>query len=315
MSVSFPSAFTYPIRLLAITVVTLVLLLVTSLANAAEETLFLSQQTDLLDAAGGTPIATVAPGTMLNVLEHKDGQVRVELTGWSPEGGESYMFSGLGQRILVARLTDAGLAVQEVVKEQEDDYESLWFDMRLVGWLPEKSTSPDVASVWKAASALFHQRCTRCHALHRPTEFTANQWPAILKIMTVRAGLTGADKALVIQYMQNHAKDGPAKADSAEDEEGIQKIQGDADLAKLGAALYDENGCAGCHGDDAATPADLGYPSLAGQQAEYIFKQISDFQSGARANDEFEVMRGTVGDLSPENIRAISYWLSTLETP
>ncbi len=315
MSASFPSPITRLLRFLAKAFIVMDIFLISPNLGYAQEPLYLSQETNLLDGAGGAIIATVAPGTLVNVLEHKDGQVRVELTGWSPEGGESYMFIGIGQRILVARLTDAGVAMQDVVNEQEDDYESLWLDMRLTGWLPEAATTADIANVWETASALFHQRCTRCHALHRPVEFTANQWPSILKIMTVRAGLTGADKALVIQYMQTHAKDGPAKADSSEDERGIRKIQGDADLANLGAALFDENGCAGCHGDDAATPADLGYPSLAGQQAEYILKQISDFQSGARANDEFEVMRGIVEGLSPEDSRAISFWLSTLDTP
>ncbi len=302
-------------RLLAQAFLALCLTFAAPHAGIAGETLYLSRQTDLLDAAGGTALASVAPGTMLTVLKHLNGQVRVELSGWSPEGGESYLFLDIGQRILVARLTSAGVAARKTVKQKDDDYESLWFDTRLTGWLPEAATTADVATVWKAGSALFHQRCTRCHALHRPTEFTANQWPAILKIMTVRAGLTGDDRALVIQYMQNHAKDGPATGDDSTEDEGIQKIQGNAALAAKGAALFADNGCAACHGADAATPADLGYPRLAGQQAEYVLKQIQDFQSGARANDPYEVMRGNVADLSPGDARAISYWLSTLGAP
>jgi len=281
----------------------------------AQEVLYLAIQTDLT-AEDGTNLAKIPPGTRLEVLNRAEGRVEVEIAGWSPEGGENYMFLGVGQRILVAHLTESGLMFAPSAGEQEDDYESLWFDMRLTGWVPEARTTPDIATIWEAGSNLFHQRCTRCHALHRPVEFTANQWPSILKIMTVRAGLTGADRALVIQYMQTHAKDGPARDDTtAEEDEGLKAIEGSQALAENGAEAYDDNGCAGCHGDDAATPAELGYPQLAGQQAEYIFKQMMDFQSGARANDEYEVMRGMVEDLSPEDIRAISYWLATLDTP
>jgi len=43
--------------------------------------------------------------------------------------------------------------------------------------------------------------------------------------------------------------------------------------------------CAGCHGDDGNSP-DATFPRLAGQYAGYIVKQVRDFQSGHRANNE-----------------------------
>jgi len=277
----------------------------------AQETRYLATETNLTTEAGMN-IGRVAPGTPLKVLGHGDGRVEVEISGWSPEGGERYLFTAIGQRILVARLSDTSLPFAETAAEQEDDYESLWYNVYLTGWLPEANITDNVGQVWQAGSELFHQRCTRCHALHRPYEFTANQWPSILKIMTVRAGLKGADRALVVQYLQTHAKDGPAAGDGSDDDTGPAPIQGDAALAEAGAGAYDDNGCAGCHGDDATTPADITYPWLAGQSADYVFKQLSDFQSGDRANDPDEMMRGAVEDLSEADMRAIAWWLGSL---
>jgi cytochrome c553 len=49
-----------------------------------------------------------------------------------------------------------------------------------------------------------------------------------------------------------------------------------------GAALA-QSLCSACHGDDGRSPSPL-YPHLSGQSAEAIFKQLSDFRSGARVN-------------------------------
>lgn len=43
--------------------------------------------------------------------------------------------------------------------------------------------------------------------------------------------------------------------------------------------------CQGCHGAD-GNSEDATFPRLAGQYANYIVKQIRDFQSGARANND-----------------------------
>ena len=49
-----------------------------------------------------------------------------------------------------------------------------------------------------------------------------------------------------------------------------------------GAALA-QSLCSACHGDAGRSPSPL-YPHLSGQSAEAIFKQLSDFRSGARVN-------------------------------
>ena len=285
------------------------------------QVLYTNTLTSLRDAAGdGTIIASISPAVPLRVLDEKDGQMKVEITGWSPEGGEKYLFIEMGQRIRLAKITDQGLEGRKVIAQKEDYYESVWQDVRLTGWIAKKDISEDIKAIWKTARHLFHQRCTRCHALHRPTEFTANQWPSILKIMTVRAGLSEGKKALIVQYMQTHAKDQKVE-DEPEDESDIAasdedptipKITGDARLAALGAKKFEEHSCPACHGEDAATPAIPAYPKLAGQNADYAFKQMQDFKSRKRANDQYGIMKESIAEVPENDMRAIAWWLSTL---
>ena len=64
--------------------------------------------------------------------------------------------------------------------------------------------------------------------------------------------------------------------------------------------------CAGCHGVDgnSAVPAN---PSIAGLNAEYINKQLTEFKSGARQNP---IMSGMVAGLSPQDMLNLSAYFS-----
>jgi cytochrome c553 len=58
--------------------------------------------------------------------------------------------------------------------------------------------------------------------------------------------------------------------------------------------------CSRCHGEDGNASGQ--YPDLAGQQAEYIAKQLMDFKSGARKNSQ---MSPFVRVLSEEDMRTL----------
>lgn len=64
--------------------------------------------------------------------------------------------------------------------------------------------------------------------------------------------------------------------------------------------------CSGCHGADgnSVQPA---HPKLAGLQAQYIAKQLKDYQAGRRVN---EVMGPVAGNLSPENVEDLAAYYS-----
>lgn len=82
-------------------------------------------------------------------------------------------------------------------------------------------------------------------------------------------------------------------------------------LAVDGAALFKSKTCWSCHGKDANTPIMPVYPKLAGQNADYAFNQMKDIKSGARNNGQTAAMKGVMGLVSEEEIRAIADWLAT----
>jgi cytochrome c553 len=70
--------------------------------------------------------------------------------------------------------------------------------------------------------------------------------------------------------------------------------------------------CAGCHGVDGNSAAP-NFPKLAGQDAQYIAKQLADFKSGARKDP---IMTGMAAPLSKKDMDDLgAYFASQKRTP
>lgn len=84
-------------------------------------------------------------------------------------------------------------------------------------------------------------------------------------------------------------------------------------LAADGKQLFADKGCTACHGEDAKTPLEPGYPKLAGQNADYVFGQLKDMKSGARANGlTADTMKPILEEVSEPEMRALADYLATL---
>jgi cbb3-type cytochrome c oxidase subunit III len=100
--------------------------------------------------------------------------------------------------------------------------------------------------------------------------------------------------ALVLAASGAHAQSGPAKVDLAKGEAVASQV------------------CAACHGADGNSPTPAN-PNLAGQHADYLYKQLMDFRvkqgakEAARAN---AIMAGFAAGLSDEDMRNVSAYLS-----
>jgi cytochrome c len=81
--------------------------------------------------------------------------------------------------------------------------------------------------------------------------------------------------------------------------------------AQDGAALYQAKNCHTCHGAAGAYPIAPGYPIIAGQNAEYLLRQMIDIRDGRRANGLSATMKAVVGEVSDEEFRQIAQWLAT----
>lgn len=84
-------------------------------------------------------------------------------------------------------------------------------------------------------------------------------------------------------------------------------------LALDGAKLYQEKTCWSCHGKDAKKPLMPNYPKLAGQNAAYAEQQMKDIKSGARNNGQTAAMKGVMGLVNDDEIKAIAEYLSKLK--
>ena len=80
-----------------------------------------------------------------------------------------------------------------------------------------------------------------------------------------------------------------------------------------GKDLYNQKTCNACHGVEGKKPIMPDYPRVAGQNKDYIIKQIQDIKSGARANGNSAAMKGVLHLVNDEEIKAIAEYLSKLK--
>jgi cytochrome c553 len=81
-----------------------------------------------------------------------------------------------------------------------------------------------------------------------------------------------------------------------------------------GKTLYEDKGCTGCHGDDAKTPLEKGYPRLAGQNGGYLLQQLMDIKSGARKNGKIpDTMKPVIDELSEPELKLLADYLASLK--
>lgn len=70
--------------------------------------------------------------------------------------------------------------------------------------------------------------------------------------------------------------------------------------------------CADCHGDDGLGDEDV--PAIAGMDATEQLKELMDFKSGARVDEE-EDMVDSVEDLSEQDMADLAAYFATLAGP
>ena len=87
----------------------------------------------------------------------------------------------------------------------------------------------------------------------------------------------------------------------------VVPASGDVAAGKAKSAM-----CMACHGADGNSPSSA-FPSIAGQNAAYIAKQLQDYKSGKRVN---ALMVGMVAALTPEDMQNLgAFYASQSVTP
>jgi cytochrome c553 len=70
--------------------------------------------------------------------------------------------------------------------------------------------------------------------------------------------------------------------------------------------------CTGCHGKEGRAGPDGFYPRIAGKPAEYIYRQLKNFQETRR---DYSVMTHMVRNLSDDYLKSIATYFSGLDLP
>lgn len=158
--------------------------------------------------SGGAPIGAIMPGTPLDTgtSQLSDTRLKTAVTGWVVEGDSTVLYKAPDLRIIMLRLDGDGSGQLKVLGKQQDSYGTTWEHVAVTGWVPAADVTPNVGTVWAAAKKIYDARCSSCHALHAPDEFTANQWPGVLRTMARNADLNPSERELVTQYLQAHAQ-------------------------------------------------------------------------------------------------------------
>lgn len=170
------------------------------------------------------------------------------------------------------------------------------------------------------------QTCVACHG---PDGNSPNaQWPNIAgqhagyTFRQLRHFKAGEDRAnaqmagIVADLGEQEMRDlaayyasQPQKTMGASDEDRVDRGQ------KIYLGGIPDKGvaaCVACHGPRGRGNPAAGYPDVGGQYAQYLIMQLEHFRSGERANDRQGMMRSLAGDMSDEEIRAVSEYMAGL---
>jgi cytochrome c553 len=93
----------------------------------------------------------------------------------------------------------------------------------------------------------------------------------------------------------------------------------DAEMAVAGKKIYEGgdkvkgiSACMACHGPSGAGNPGAAFPALSGQNSAYVVKTVTDFRSGARANDANSMMRDIAARMSDSDIAAVAAYIGGL---
>ena len=143
------------------------------------------------------PMGYIYKGTKVEKIDGK-----YVLPGWVMDGNEYIVFFSNKERIKLARIDESFIKNFVVKGSMEDDLGVTWKKVELEIVLnKEAKLTSNENSLWTEEKELY-LRCGSCHNLHDEKEFTANQWPQIMKTMQNNAGFTKKEAKKVSLFLQ-----------------------------------------------------------------------------------------------------------------
>ncbi|MFA7083749.1 MAG: cytochrome C [Arcobacteraceae bacterium] len=147
------------------------------------------------------------PTSKIKILEKNGENIKIEIEGYMKDGVSSAVYYSIGKRILVAGLSKNAEFEFKTISTSKDEEGVEWQKVSFTAFTKNDNLTDDLNDLYKNAQAIFDVNCATCHPGHPSSEYTANQWPSIIKSMLTRTAMTKDENFLVTQYLQKHAKD------------------------------------------------------------------------------------------------------------
>lgn len=140
------------------------------------------------------------------------------------------------------------------------------------------------------------------------------------------APLSDKDIADIAEYYETKkiSSNAAPTLPAAEDEDDAQKAatpqktmpellaEGD-NLYRNGDLTHNISACIACHGPNGEGNKPAGFPVIQAQHADYLIKTLTDFKNGVRSTNPENMMRMIAQKMTDEQIKAVSYHLSTMK--
>lgn len=174
----------------------------------ANEITYTSTVKNLFETSDGSSSkGRLLPTSKIKVLEKEGNKLKIEIEGYMKDGVNSAVYYSQGNRILVAGLSKSSNFEFKTISTAKDEEGVEWQKVSFVAFTDTENLTDDLDGLYKNAQAIFDTNCALCHPGHPSSEFTANQWPSVVKSMIARTAMTKDENYLVTQYLQKHAKD------------------------------------------------------------------------------------------------------------
>lgn len=148
-------------------------------------------------------VGRLLPTSKVEILEKKGDVLKVKIGGFINPSAPYAVYFVPKKRILVTALKKSADAKMTNVGSEKDGYQEVSFE----AYIKNDKLGDDLKALYTQGDKLFKANCALCHDLHPVKEFTANQWPSMVKAMITRTPLTKDEQFLMVEYLQKHAND------------------------------------------------------------------------------------------------------------
>lgn len=142
-------------------------------------------------------IGRLLPTAKIEILKNDGDFAQIKISGFIQNNKKQILYFNPDNRILNAAFKANSDIKYETINKQTNEVSTIL-------WTQNTNFEKNYDELMKKANKLYADNCAMCHALHNINEFSANQWPAMLKAMIDRTTIEKEDRFLVEQFLQKN---------------------------------------------------------------------------------------------------------------